>query len=346
MSGILFLLFQAAWNPAAGPQPGSNAWDGDPIDLATGLYENVSTDFENVTRTYRTLDARSRAFGIGANHAYDVFLVGDSTNFTWIDLINPDGGRYHYVRTSPGTGYVDAELIHNSTPTMFFHSKLRWNRQWGGWDLTLVNGTIYQFPASAHAVRSSQGAAISVRGPDGSGVKIDRNDDGDILRIVASNGRRLDFTYDTAHRVTEAKDDRGRSASYRYDERGRLVFAKLPTGQTLRYTYDVYHRMLTVEKDGKLFLTNTYDHAGRAVRQDVASGFFLLTYTEDPNGRIVQTEVRNPGGQRRRVVFNAERYIINDTRNLGTADEETILYELEPGSNRVLNWRIVRPEPL
>jgi hypothetical protein len=104
--------------------------------------------------------------------------------------------------------------------------------------------------------------------------------------------------------------------------------------------------MLTVEKDGKLLLTNTYDHAGRAVRQDVAAGFFQFTYAEDPTGRIVQTEVRNPEGRRRRVVFNADRYIINDTRNLGTADETTILYEREPGTNRVLNERLVRPELL
>lgn len=32
-----------------------------------------------LTRTYRQADSRSRAFGIGASHPYDMFLGGDTT---------------------------------------------------------------------------------------------------------------------------------------------------------------------------------------------------------------------------------------------------------------------------
>jgi hypothetical protein len=44
------------------------------------------------TRTYRPRDTRSRAFGLGASHSYDWFLVGTTFPYTYIDLILPDGG--------------------------------------------------------------------------------------------------------------------------------------------------------------------------------------------------------------------------------------------------------------
>lgn len=65
----------AAARPAPVPAPlpgGPQA--ADPIDLATGLYVRTDTDLHlpgatpiKLIRTYRTLDSRSRAFGIGAN---------------------------------------------------------------------------------------------------------------------------------------------------------------------------------------------------------------------------------------------------------------------------------------
>src|SRR5688572_14128662 len=95
--------------------PGVPEVDGDPIHLGTGLYVRTSVDlalFDTVpvvfSRTYRNADRRSRPFGIGTNHSYGSFLVGDAPALTWIDLILPDGGRIHYTRTSGGAGMSNA----------------------------------------------------------------------------------------------------------------------------------------------------------------------------------------------------------------------------------------------
>lgn len=51
-------------------------------------------------------DATSRPFGIGATHPYAMFLWS-AQQYSEVDLVLPDGGRVHYVRTSLGTGYSD-----------------------------------------------------------------------------------------------------------------------------------------------------------------------------------------------------------------------------------------------
>src|SRR5207248_328275 len=79
------------------------------IDTGTGLYVREDEDLVLsgapsfvLRRTYRTRDSRSRAFGIGASHTGEWFLVGDSETFQWADLVLEDGGRIHYERTSKG----------------------------------------------------------------------------------------------------------------------------------------------------------------------------------------------------------------------------------------------------
>jgi hypothetical protein len=91
------------------------AADGEPVNLGTGLFITRHTDLAvpdvlpiNFERVYRPLDAASRAFGIGASHVYDTFLVGDTGPYTYIDLVLASGQRIHYARISSGTGYGDA----------------------------------------------------------------------------------------------------------------------------------------------------------------------------------------------------------------------------------------------
>ena len=68
--------------------------------------------------------------------------------YTEADVILPDGGRVHFIRTSAGTSFIDAVFEHverpdpppgevatSATPTAFYRSVMRWNTN--GWDLTL-----------------------------------------------------------------------------------------------------------------------------------------------------------------------------------------------------------------
>jgi hypothetical protein len=58
------------------------AVDGDPVDLATGLYMLKEPDFVFpdwipifLTRIYRSRDSASRAFGVGASHPFELYLL-------------------------------------------------------------------------------------------------------------------------------------------------------------------------------------------------------------------------------------------------------------------------------
>jgi ABC-type nitrate/sulfonate/bicarbonate transport system substrate-binding protein len=136
----------AGMAPSPAPPPNGKK-GGDPVDLYTGLFVLQKTDLAlsdvmplALTRTYRQADARSRAFGIGATHPYDMFLVGDTFPYTYIDLTLEDGGRVHYNRVSPGTSYSDAVYQHVSTPTDWYQSSIAWNGI--GWTLTKKDGTV------------------------------------------------------------------------------------------------------------------------------------------------------------------------------------------------------------
>jgi predicted Zn-dependent protease len=82
------------------------------VDLRYGLFLDRRTEFYapdriplQFTRVLRTQDSRSRAFGIGGTHNLNIFPVGNTWPFTWMDLVMPDGGRVHYKRSNWGFGY-------------------------------------------------------------------------------------------------------------------------------------------------------------------------------------------------------------------------------------------------
>ncbi len=119
----LFILGPEGNAPAMNPPPGGER-DGEPVDLATGLFVLEKTDLvvEDVIpiviqRKYRQGDSTFRPFGVGHSHGYQMFLLGDYVSYTYADLILADGGKVHYVRTSPGTGYTDAVMEHTGEST-------------------------------------------------------------------------------------------------------------------------------------------------------------------------------------------------------------------------------------
>src|SRR5215207_3014719 len=206
--------------PGSGPNPGSDGEDGDPVDLATGLFVYDKTDFIlpdalplTLTRTYRPEDSASRPFGIGTSHAYELYLYS-AQEYVQADLILPTGGRVHYVRISPGSGFTDAELEHTATASAFYKSRLKWNGN--GWDLRLRNGLTYVFgdEAPLHTVRDRYGNKITISRASTNGFG---SPTGRVPRITTSNGRWVEFTYDASNRVTQARDNIGRAVNYTYD---------------------------------------------------------------------------------------------------------------------------------
>ena len=89
-----------------GPKPDQPDVDGDagdPVNLATGLFKYDKTDLYvadgvmpiELTRHYRPGDTVSRAFGLGTNHPYDMYIVG--TKYIDLNLILGSGESFYYV---------------------------------------------------------------------------------------------------------------------------------------------------------------------------------------------------------------------------------------------------------
>lgn len=322
---------------ADGPPPGGAAYGADPVDLSSGLFVLQNTDLVvsdimplAVTRTYRQNDNVSRQFGIGATLAVDMYLWS-AAQYSETDLILPDGGRIHYVRTSPGTGFIDAVFEHTTTPTKFYKSVITFNGH--GWDLKLRDGTVYVFGDNAplQSIRDRYGNQINVTR---TGLNFVGNQVGNITKLSSPNGRYIEFTNDANNRVTEIKDNIGRTVAYAYDVDGNLWKVTSPDNKTNEYTYDASHRLLTIkDARGIVYLTNEYDADGRVAKQTQAD---LTTFEFDytvVNNKVTQTDLTDPRGNVRRVTFNSDGHMLTDTYAFGKPEQQTYTYQLQAGTN-------------
>jgi len=332
-SGIM--ISDGLFPPWLWPFPGDDDEDGDPVDLSTGLFVLEKTDLVlpdtipiSLTRSYRPLDTTSRPFGVGSSHPYEMFLWSNN-NYQEADLILPDGGRIHYVRISPGTLWYDAVYEHTSTPSAFYKSQIYHNGT--GWDLRLLDGTVFVFPEyePLSSIRDRYGNQLTITRAFGTS--------GNITQLTSPNGRWIQFTYGSGNRISQAKDNSGRTVNYTYDSSGRLWKVTDPNGGVTEYIYDSTHRMLTIkDARGITYLTNEYDSTGKVIRQTQAdSSEYEFAYTLDGSGKVTQTDVTDPRGNVRRVTFNSSGYTLTDTSAFGTPKAQTITYQRQSGTNRI-----------
>ena len=329
---------------------------GDPVDLCNGLFYYTQTDLVVpdviplvLSRTYNQNDPETanRDFGLGASHPYNIFLYS-TNNFQEADLILPDGARIHYVRTSPGTDFLNAFYEHTATPTRYFKSTLHFDGFPGSrWVITLKDGTKYRFAESCPACQS--GTLLGIEDRNGNKVKIERmfvngfNDPaGPLTQLTSPSGRWIKFENNINQYpgfvTTKAWDSLGRTVRYEYEQTtGLLKRVTDPAGGVWEYTYDSSNRMITVRDPGSVtILTNEYNADGRVSRQTLAEGeFFTFTYTTDTNGNVTQTDITDSTGDVRRVTFNAEGFTLTDTRSFGTSLAQTVTYQRQPGTNFV-----------
>ena len=320
---------------------GDSGADGDPVICRTGAFTHRRTDLAiddiiplSVTRTYRTDDVTSqRQFGFGTNSEYSIYLYFPAPyTYSSVDLIQADGARIHFLRTSAGTGYTDAVFEHTTTPTRFYKSVMTWNSTASRWELKLTDQTVMSFgytqTAPLMSVRDRFGNTVSIVRPIGVGS---------IDRITSPSGKFIRFTYDVDGHVVLSMDSIGRTVGYTYDATGRLIRATDPTGAHEDYSYDTAGRMQTiVDKRGNTMVNNVYDANGRVSMQTLADGaVYRFAYSTDANGKVVQADITNPRGFIRRTIFNSDGYVVTNIFPLGDAIERTTTFTRQPGTNLV-----------
>ncbi|SFQ19559.1 RHS repeat-associated core domain-containing protein [Ralstonia sp. NFACC01] len=324
--------------------PTAGGCGGDPVDCSTGLFLLTRTDLTvrgsvpiSVTHTYRQADSISRAFGIGTSDPYDIFTVGDMNPYTYQDLILPDGGRVHFVRTSAGTSWTDAVYTHTATPSEYYGAVISYVG--GKWKLRMRDGRVMYF-YDCPGCSSSRGAALrEFYDRLGNKLTLTRDANANLTQIANPDGRYINLTYDSSNRVTQATDSIGRTVGYQYDSGGRLAQVTDADGGVEKYAYDTSNNMLTVTKpNGQLMVTNRYDTNNRVSQQTLADGgVYQFAYTLDTNGNVTQTDVTDPRGKVRRAVFNSSGYVTSATNSFGLPEAQTATFERQAGTNLLLS---------
>ena len=274
-------------------------------------------------RKYRPQDDRSLSFGIGAMDSFDIYPVGDSQTFAAMELLLADGGRVHYRRISPGTGYDDAKLRAGSYfGSPFSLSSIAWNGH--GWDLDTVGGWTYQFPSSGPDRTWQQSALIGIHSSSGQTFAVQRSDSADLRELRAPDGETIEFTFDEKHRVTSGKSSSGRSVSYEYDAPGRLAHVHDPQNGDEFYEYDPVNRLTSVsDAQRRPLLVNRYGYLGEIQSQTLADGSQLLYETGyDESHRMDYFKLTLPNGYT--IEWNLTRNGLTRSwpqapRSLGTA---------------------------
>lgn len=340
--------------PPAGPPPGEcpcAANDGDPVNLATGIFKYEMTDLVVpdvmplvLTRSYNSQDPYNRAFGTGMSNSFGLFEQSQS----WpaqADLYLPDGGKIHFDRISdPSLQTYQTVFEHTTTPTGFFKAHMTF---WGdplndsaqGWQVALPDGTVYVFPHAGsplQAIRDRHGNEIRLTWTSGL-----------LQRVTSPNGRWIAFTYGTGGRVSQAIDNLGRTVGYTYDANGNLVTVTDPEGHISSYGWTTNNQLASV-KPRNLYgtqtnlVTNTYTAAADAptpigwikTQTHADGGVYQFAYTVS-NGVSTQTTVTDPRGYVRQVTFNSVGYTLSDTHALNQPEQQTTT-STRPGSDNFI----------
>ena len=182
-------------------------------------------------------------------------------------------------------------------------------------------------------------------------TKTDRDPDGNVVRVLASDGSRVDRTWSDGLLVSETDED-GIARSFAYDALGRRVsetYVDPLTGETVveSKAFDAEGRAVSASKAPGLLSETTlrvYDAAGRIVRETAPSGVATaFEYGVSPDGlswsretaaagtdvASVSETFRHPDGRIARTVRNGTLF-----RTLGYAVSTG-----EPGIQATVEWR-------
>src|SRR5262245_41667506 len=247
---------------------------GDPVDLGTGFFTLDKVDLVVpdvipivISRHYRPGNSFPVVFGGWILHPYQLYLVGDSTNYSYVQLVLPDGAKVRFNRISPGTDRPSAIMEHTATPTAFYKARMTWTAARPGWDITLVNGLVYQFTDVGHLGP----LLIGIRDRFGNQLTVSRTMTGNtepVTRVTSPNGYWVDFIYTgvPVPLLTQVRDNLGRTVTYDYTG-GPLHSVTDVAGGVTEYTWNSNKIISIKDPRNIVFLTNDYDAGSRVTKQ-------------------------------------------------------------------------------
>jgi RHS repeat-associated protein len=295
-------MISSSNEPPGGPLDGSNENEGDPVDLATGLFVYQHTDLSlpdsempvALTRSYRPGDNNSYSFGVGTESPFDLHLWSNE-NYKTASLVLPDGSGIKFKRISSGTGWTDAVYTATETPSAWKAAVLQWNTGPGGWVLRRRDGMKFYFPDfdPVSKIEDRNGNSITIKREGAAGP---------VTELRTPHGRYMTLKHDAYNRITEAVDNAGQKVLYEYDSSGRLVKATDPMGRVTEYTYNSSNEMTKmIDPRGNTLIENFYSETKPQVEKQVVGGqgTYSFAYSTEESGKVARTEATDPDGRKR-----------------------------------------------
>ena len=320
------------------------------IALGIGLYIREDEDLIVrgvpplvLQRTYRSRDRVMREFGVGTTHDGELFLVGDSASFQWLELILPTGTRIRFERTSPGTSYINAMFTHRSPSAEWDGAQLGWRGS--EWVLRRSDGTRMRFLACGGGLPVRACSIVQEIDSDGHVKDYRRDPTGRLLRIEAAE-HWIALEYDDRGRISRASDNAKRWVRYEYDEPGRLARVARSDGGEHRYEYTPLDEMALISDPGKI-IENEYQD-GRVVKQvnrspdDDEPYVFHFTWTMTA-GLVAEVESKRSDGTWTRYSYNAARYPVKESHGMSGMRPLTFEYTRDPVTNMVTSMVVTCP---
>lgn len=274
----------------------------DPVNLSNGNYVYEKSFFEYDTvlpfsfrMFYNVCGEQGGALGSGWLHSFERKLAFDGADFR---VISEDASAQRF-REEQGQFY----------PAPGTFGSLQ--RTGEGYLYTDDENDSWHF--------DPEGRIIGAQNPNG--WRLDFFYEGGLLRSVScTDGVSIFFSYDEEDRLASVGDSAGRQAYFRYAE-GRLCQVCDPNGHVTQYFYDEKGRMNRIlSPSGELSVENSYDDAGRTLRQEFADGG-VVTYAYDDAAQSVRMRRQN-GSE---VVYYHDA-LFRSTRTVYPNGEEVLAY--------------------
>jgi YD repeat-containing protein len=288
------------------------------IELAHGQLVQRSLDLKldskppiDFRRSYLSRYIEPMAFGLGANHKYNNWLISDGpSKLSYIDIIHEDGMRNYLRRVSPGVGFSsDVVFEDRDDPFELYGARMTWDHDHfkflahdGSWWTYLPCGDNRCF-------------WIGFDDANKNSLKFERDSHLALQRLSASDGQGLQFVSDDRARMIEATDTRGNRVSYKYDPAGCLSRILRADGREEIYSYDSAHHMTVVSvsprpgETPRSILKTEYDASGRAVRQVLPDGStYMMECVDIGKDHVREVKVTDPGGRVLDVAINDRDY--------------------------------------
>jgi YD repeat-containing protein len=272
-------------------------------DLRSGRFIMRQTDlsiteagFEiPLTRTYASDDwlpkNKSHAFGVNANHPYDVAPLGTRNPYTEQFLVLEDGGFLYFPRISKGTGYSDAIYRQSEIGNSFYKAVQRWGGN--GWLTQLQDGSTIHFPESYNAQNLAQGAPNEMTDAVGNKIELLRNPSRNLQEIRGPDGASIKLTYDDHDRIVRADNGHREWTSYAYKPSGFLTDAVHSDGTARYYFYEGGQLTFVRDEQKRLLLHNFYFYDGSCLsRQEYGNGDTIqYRYDLSPNKQYAERAI-------------------------------------------------------